>query len=259
MKNTKELTRIKALGFRAGTAYQRWHALTPDGAVGPITTRSLNAPRICGLPDRLPARRKLCRWPKEVTVSWNVLSEFPKISRTDALEAAQSAFDMWAAVSGFRHRYKSGTRSVNIQITVIRGKPGGVLADSQLPCGRVSERTTLLQRYHSGEPWSLMLADQAPRHEISLPTVMAHEIGHAIGLDHIPESRAKALLNPTYNPQTPVPQLADMEDAQLRYGADALPPTPTPAPPPNGRIVHGHVRAWVDGTIFSLKGPMTPE
>lgn len=75
----------------------------------------------------------------------------------------------------------------------------------------------------SSETWDLSFAGSG----FSIFQVLAHEIGHALGLDHtgVPSS----LMNPIYSEAFSGPQADDIAGAQYLYGAPAV-PAPVPEP-----------------------------
>ena len=97
---------------------------------------------------------------------------------------------------------------------------GRTLAWSMLPQAHLRPGTRRLeQRYDSADMTN----------EAGIVRVSAHEIGHAIGIDHIPASLGTALMNPFDNPNIRKTQPLDDQEAIERYGkrADEEPTDPS--------------------------------
>lgn len=211
---------IQDLGFDSVDAYQRFHGLVPDGLVGPITQRSLDAPRFCAYPDRMDLGNSICRWGKRSLV-YGFRGDLPGISRDDMRRAFQIAFDRWSAVCDIRASH-IGDSSQAADIVIDTGRidgPSGTLAYSELPCG--SQDRQLKQKYDTSEPW--VIADNVPSYRIDLGRVATHEVGHVIGVPHIGSGN---LMAPTYSTRIHSPQAGDIQEAQARYGPPRVQPPP---------------------------------
>lgn len=207
-------------------AFQRFHGLAETGELDGPTVALLKQPR-CLHPDVLASGASPCKWPDR-NVTWHqriTLAQLPA-DRVAALYA--QAWNQWAAVCGLNPievRDATPDKAVNVYARTGQGIPdqfdqaGTILAWSQLPCG-VSVGSTLNQVFNAAEPWS----------ESMFLAVACHEVGHAIGLPHIP---GKCLMNPYYDPSITAPQPADVAEAVARYGAPSAPdPAPAPTPGP---------------------------
>lgn len=213
------LDRINSLGFSSIQEYQEWHGLVPDGQVGPVTERSLNEIRICGHPDRM-AMTDVRPWKKR-TLTWSVRGKLPSIDQPSFDGAVKQAFSFWSDVCGLIfQRTENGRPDILIDSGRIDGQ-FGVLAYSGLPNGTDSQ---IGQKYDTQEPW--VIASNPPRHKIDLIAVVAHELGHAIGLVHEPMTGTPALMNPTYNAAIRKPQASDIARAQAFYGRSSSPEPP---------------------------------
>ena len=220
--------------------FQEFMGLEVDGNVGQITNRTLLQRMMfgCGNQDVQRAGTGLCKW-NTVKVAWYIANRPPSLpsDQVDAIYA--EAWESWNRVCGLEAYRVDSASKAHVVMDTGRGRrvgfdgPGGVLAWSQLPCGT----SQVLQRYDTDEPFG---AD-AGRGRIALLNVAAHEIGHALGLDHIASSRGVALMNPIYAANVPAPKTLDIAEVIARYG-DAKPTEPEP--PPTGG---GQVRIVIDG------------
>jgi hypothetical protein len=92
--------------------------------------------------------------------------------------------------------------------------PGNTIAWSEMPCGEKDRQ--IKQAYDWDEPWT---ADLARRPGILALSVMAHEMGHALGLDH--SENPGELMAPFYNPTVIKPTPGDIQRIQELYGEPA--------------------------------------
>lgn len=198
------------------TMFQLYHGLKPDGVLGEITRREIYEPFRCGMKDLLGEGE--CKWPtKEVTyMSAFSLEGIPENKVNDAFD---EACELWNGKSGLN--LSRVDRDPMILALAGRGRrddfdgPGGTLAWSYMPCGRRASQ--ILQRYDHEERWTYRM----------LVPVIAHEVGHACGIPHLPYGN---LMAPTYNERIVTPQAGDLEELVRRYG---LPERPVPPSDPD--------------------------
>lgn len=156
----------------------------------------------------------LCRWPFSTILYFEDLA-FDGLDRATIAATYDAAAAAWAAICGIAFVRVSDPDIADIVAHTgpIDG-PFGVLADSELPCG-ASASTTLSQLFDDAEPWS--------QEDLSiLLACITHELGHAIGLEHLPG--VGALMDPVIHPGVSAPQSPDIAEARRRYG---LPPVPS--------------------------------
>lgn len=142
----------------------------------------------------------------------------------------EAAFAAWSAVANITfvevadsgHAFNVAGASGDIRIGghVFDG-PSGVLAHGYYPPGNGVTAAGDIH-FDTAELWKIGFG--GPGFDIF--TVAAHEIGHAIGLDHtaVPSS----LMNPYYTESLVGPQADDIAGARFIYGPAVRPPTDGP-------------------------------
>lgn len=167
--------------------FQRFYALEDTGKIDKDTHQVMAAPR-CGTPDR-PLSFTLTgqKWDHtDITYRINNFSADLTPDETD--NALKEAFQLWSAVSPLKFREAAEEEAVDINIMFAEGAHGDIGNDFD-GIGQV-----LAHAYPPGRGHGLegdVHFDEAERWSIELPpngtdlvTVAAHEIGHALGLDH---------------------------------------------------------------------------
>jgi serralysin len=207
---------------RAAMAYiiaDRWQT-TASGAVlqgRPITLTWSLAPDGTPIPDREPS--SLVSFLDECFGVSQPELEFTQRAWFPVLE---SAFDRWSSLGGITFAYEPhddgapinyaegalGVRSdVRLAAAPVDG-PGGTLASSQYPDGGdivldADERS----RFSNPEGNYLRLRN-----------VLMHEIGHALGLDHVVSSDANFLMETSLNLSFDGPQIDDVRGLHYLFG-----------------------------------------
>lgn len=165
---------------------------------------------------------EVCKWPS-VSVTWAIAATLPGFAMDAFRLAIDEAWSYWTAVCGIRPMMLVGA-SANITIGLQTAGPGGVLADCELPCG-ASIGSKVRMRIDTSEAW--VIAENPPGNKVDLVRVVAHELGHALGIPHI---GAGNLMAPTYSSSIRRPRAGDAAEAVARYGLP-VPISPTPSPP----------------------------
>lgn len=223
--------------------FQEVNGLAVDGDLGPITARTILAPRFCGAKDRLSATK--ARWdhtnwdgkkwkdgkPVNMVLKYHVTSALPGLAKAQTDEVIAKALSSWTEVCAVVFVPVPSGSDANIDFTVTKlDKSGGVLAQCELPYGKDTPATTLHCEHDSADLWSD--SDAPPNGRIGARHVTCHEVGHGLGLEHLASGN---LLAPYYDASIFKPQAGDIAEVVLRYGppVPVTPTTPAPIPPTN--------------------------
>lgn len=214
--------------------YQAFHGLEQSGLLTHETEHTLTH-RFCDVPDRAQAAGSHCKWPMlDVTFAHRL--SFSGLSSEQCDQAYRAACDSWNAVCGIRLKPGEwGRANIWAEAARIDGR-SGTLAWSYLPCN-ATQSSKMQQRYDTGESWTARM----------LQGVAAHEIGHALGLDHGPTG---ALMQPYWNGIL-APQGWDIAQVKSRYGNPSAPPSPPGDPP----VIYGtfHVLGPGSAKVYELQ------
>lgn len=224
--------------------FQEYYNLPIDGKLNNETLQLINTPR-CGVTDyplNFDAHHIL--WKKH-NLSWHYA-----LVRQDALRIAEKAFDVWSQNSAltFYHdrtnpdilitnkqsRHKFQRRKENCPLDF--DDEGGSLAHAYFPD---TQNSIVEIHVDSREKWDYSTNATGDDKQVSLYSVLIHEIGHALGLRH--SSDKNAIMYPYYKLKLNLGQ-DDINGIQHLYGAPILPATTTvptvPTTPTTGTRNH---------------------
>lgn len=227
---------LQEYGYVSLVEYQKANFLPESGQLDSATERHLLQIRYCNLPDlfTLDARQPLAKWPhNDITWGFKLSFQLPGFSKEESITTFTWAFAQWSQHANLHFIYTPNPdRQTNILIGSGRiDGAGNTLAWSELP-----PSPQVNQQYDQAEPFTF--SQNPARGRIDLGATAAHEIGHALGLPHKPQTSRRelpALLDPIYNPNIRTPQEWDIQQIQARYGKPETQPTP-PKPPPMAPI-----------------------
>ena len=202
---------VQELGHADLASYQEWYGLKPDGIAGPLTS-SLLSERRCGVPDFAGAEN--AQWPRscmDVPVAYS----FASIDADIAAQAWALGIKFWNDICGIKLQLVDDFDSGKI-IATDGPLPGPVLAWSELARDRCDD---LLKQ----------LYDTTIRYVVDfLAKIIAHELGHAIGLQHSNDRRDILFSSIGDAPLSSYPGPGDRRESGNRYGEPTEPPDEKP-------------------------------
>lgn len=184
------------------------------------------ARRRCCMPEL--ARASQCGW-RHRPVTASIQGSLPGLTDQQVVDTYKEALRVWNSVCNTGLVWTDSFSSANIwaRCQRIDGASGTLAWSYLIQCGGSTVSTRLEQRYDTGERWS----------RDWFLEVALHEIGHALGLDHI--SNPKALMNPFSSAgKILIPTQYELAIVVPLYGK---PVTPTPTPEPGSVKVVGGV------------------
>ncbi len=146
------------------------------------------------------------------------------IRRPDFRKEARAAFDMWEFVANIEFQEISDQTSAQILIGAQQNPEGRAFADVRYRPG--NERFREIERslicLNPTKPWKIGFDGNLQIYDLRY--TIAHEIGHAIGLDH-PEPNGQ-LMSHRYQERFRTLQTGDVDGAIQIYGANRRPAKP---------------------------------
>lgn len=176
------------------------------------------------------------------------IDALPGMSQASWKSVLKDALLMWTDNCGLTTDIVNNARDANLIIVSANiDGPSRVLADCELPTGIQRQPGRQLRcRVDAAESWATTVG----RNVLSAPLVLAHELGHGCGMNHIPVSVGEALLNPMYNDRLSGPTAVDVREMVDRYGPKRTttpPATPTPEPAVYSFTIRSSVPITIDG------------
>jgi hypothetical protein len=205
---------------------------------------------VCGNEFMERAEGLVARWPADgsgvVTIPYHLdVSGYRGNLEPGRLVAAYDrAWGLWAGVIDIKPlRAASASQALVAAVFSRIDGPGRILAQSHLADGR---RTQKQQWYDSGESWDAGA--------IIFELTALHEIGHVLGLEHDPDGKTNAVMDPIYNPDMKSPRERDvsrllaMGYKPARVVGPVDPADPKPGDKPTATIrIYGAARVEIDG------------
>ncbi len=195
--------------------YQKFFGIEPSGEACEQTTISVFSGRFCACPDiqySVSSIEDLPKWPTR-DLRWHLQgSELAlKMSPETIKSIFARAWKAWSDVCGIRPILTD--REEEAQVLITFGSIDGarkVLAWSELADGSIRPKH---QRFDANEDW--VDAETTVRSEVDLLRVATHEIGHVLGVPHLPSG---SLMQPMYDNHIRYPKAADIVEMVNRYG-----------------------------------------
>lgn len=183
----------------------------------------------CGVAEQLATKdlpAEAARMPTN-RPTWCLQAEIRPFTDAQARQYLADAFARWSKVCNVVFSETSSPGNANFVITEhdFGDGPSGVLADCQLPYGGQ-------QRMRLDRQGRWVVSTNPPSGSVDLIAVAAHEMGHGIGLSHLPTGGLVDLMEPFYRPGLRDPQAAETAMVVQLYGEPKVsqPPT-TPVTP----------------------------
>lgn len=187
----------------------------------------------CGVPENLEgvADGGMSQWARGHEITWTIGRAIPGFSPDQSRDIIQSAFELWVAVCGVRHRYTPNSSANVIVATQSIDGRNGVLAQAQLP-QRNQRAGSLGLWFDTSEVW--VLAQNPPPGKMDVLRVACHELGHSLGMGHAPAQSPNLMAPSVSTIREPQPGW-DIPQSVARYGDTASTPTDPPGGPGDDR------------------------
>ena len=194
----------------AMAAYQKFSGLPVTGVYDDHRTLAKMCQRRCAHPDRPYAlsEAQVMKWMKN-DLTWKFVNYSLTLPQQQLSDSFEKGFAVWSGCTPltFREVLAEEEADIHIEFSPIDGS-SNVLAKTWFPpVGKM--------QFDSAESWSWQLPIQ--RSQVDLATVVAHEAGHLIGLQHsqVPGAQMK----PSYDGPMRYLMPDDVQRAQQMYGS----------------------------------------
>jgi peptidoglycan hydrolase-like protein with peptidoglycan-binding domain len=206
--------------------YQLFHGLPPTAELDLATVADMSSPR-CGFPDQTGLSRFAVqgnKWPT-TNLRYGFANFTGDVGQADVQSAIRQACTLWSSVTPLTFREVAVDEGPEITIQFASGDhgdgasnafdgPSGVLAHAFFPPPNGGDIAGDMH-FDDAETWSVSVP--VPAGAFDLITVAAHELGHALGLDH--STTSGALMFPTYSGPHRFLSPDDVSGIQSIYGA----------------------------------------
>jgi hypothetical protein len=161
--------------------------------------------------------------------SFDTLLKHSGISSEALREQVERAFKLWSDIAGVRFPYVDDIRQAKIIIGAQSDPEGWAFADVLFRSRPKKHVDTIVQSIICLNPlkkWTI--EDEGPITSSSpycLRHTLAHEIGHAIGLDHPPTTTKRSLMSYRYEGCRFDASKNDKVGAKILYGPSKTPPS----------------------------------
>lgn len=183
-----------------------------------------------------------------LTPSWCLQAEIRPFTDAQTRQYLADAFGRWSKVCGVTFRETTDARTANFVILShdFRDGPAGVLADCQLPWGGQQR-----MRFDVQTRWVASI--NPPAGSIDIIAVASHEMGHGLGLEHLPLGGQVDLMEPFYRPGLRDPQAAETALVVRMYG-EPKKKAADPPPGPTGKGPRAKIIVTMDGRTWEAEG-----
>lgn len=240
--------------FKAIEQFREFFHIESGEALDRMTVKAMLSTPRCGHPDVLANRVEEAKWRKK-NLTYFIKQNVSKLngSQNNELDAQQIAlaFKYWSDVADLKFSRTNSQSGADIVFKIGRGRaqgfdgPSGTLAYAYLPNGSDSPLDNVTD---DDETW----VTEANLRGILRVNVLAHEIGHNLGLEH--SKKQGALMAPYYSPGVAKPQAIDDISRIISYYGKATTPVPPQEPnPPTGGTNKICITMY-DNKIWSIDG-----
>lgn len=197
---------------------------------------------VCGTPDHLKLVEE-AKWPTtKFTWFLDTAGYQGALTRDQLRQGFAMGLGSWAAGAVMEWIEVSSAQDALLFARFApEDGPGGTLAKSELADNTMRQKR---QWYDSGDVWSML---ERPSRGVYYPAVVAHEVGHWLGLTHDPDS-AVTLMDPTYNSAVVAPTAQDFR----RLYALGYQRREVPVPPP---VPGQAVNLFIQGNVLKVSAP----
>jgi hypothetical protein len=242
--------------FTAIAQFREFFHIDSDEALDRMTIKAMLSTPRCGHPDVLASRVEEAKWRKK-SLTYFIKQNVSKLNgaRNDELDCLEiaAAFASWSEIADLKFSRTNKQSGADIVFSIGRGRgdgfdgPSGTLAYAYLPNGSDSQLGNVTD---DDETW-ITLSNLRGTYRRN---VLAHEIGHNLGLEH--SKKSGDLMAPYYAPGVSKPQAGDISRIVSMYGK-ATTPVPPPVDPTDPTVpgVKKTVNiTFYDGDVWDIPG-----